>query len=133
MGKVKVSKELGLAMDVLKDLIGLDEMYKFENVLSHYKKSTKYSGRHQEAINTIVNFVKASKGNRITYYNALQHGYERELSPEEKVLNYYEGINREMTASMGNLHLYAKSMSQLNAVTKVLNLLGIEIKGINKK
>ncbi|MEM4994841.1 hypothetical protein WKH56_19965 [Priestia sp. SB1] len=131
MGKVKVSKELGLAMDVLKDLIGIDEMYKFENVLSHYKKSTKYTGQHQEAINTIVNFVKASKGNRITYYNALQHGYDRPLSPEEKVFAHYEEKRKATLDNFTNSNKFHESLGELKGIKQTLNLLGINIEGIN--
>jgi hypothetical protein len=58
-----------------------------------------------------------------TICQALYVGYEIEASPEKKVMDYYKSLNtsREFSAE------WHKSL----AVTKTLNLLNIQIKGIN--
>ncbi|MFA1509934.1 hypothetical protein ACDN41_11960 [Priestia aryabhattai] len=131
MEKVKLSKELGTAMGLLEQLIGLDEMYKFENILSHYKKSTKYKGKYQEAINTVVNFVKANKENRLTYYNALLYGYNRPLSPKEKVLEMYQNKIKECIDNVHDIKLHKSLMNEAKTIQEVVEALGIKIEGVN--
>ncbi|TPF18054.1 hypothetical protein [Priestia megaterium] len=133
MNKIKLPNEVALAMDILKSKIGKDAMYVFENILSHYKKSAKYTGEVQDSINIIVNFVKENKGNRISYYNALQFGYKRPVTPKEKVLKFYDDKAKEALMNSENIDLYIKSIGEMNAIKKTLNLLEIEVKGINIK
>lgn len=76
MSKVKLSIEVGKAFDLVKNELGEEMLASFELLLSHYKKSQKYSGDLQMAINIVVNFVRSSFENRFKYFNALTNGYE---------------------------------------------------------
>lgn len=88
MNKIKLNYKVGAALKELVKTIGKAELYKFENLLCHYKHSNKYEGETQKQISTVVDFVRSSEKNRITYYNALSNdftvledeGYSGELS-----------------------------------------------------
>lgn len=79
MSKVKLSIKVGKAFDLVRNELGEEMLASFELLLSHYKKSQKYSGDLQMAINIIVDFVRSSFENRFKYFNALTNGYEYNL------------------------------------------------------
>lgn len=64
--------------------------------------------------------------------NALKFGYEVEMTPEEKALDYYEGLERLMNESAakdkrGEALAFANKRA---GARNILIMLGIEIKGI---
>ncbi|MFT4400548.1 hypothetical protein ACMX2I_10970 [Bacillus sp. SW14] len=75
MNKIKLNYKVGTALRELIKTIGKAELYKFENLLCHYKHSNKYEGETQKQISILVDFVRNSEKNRITYYNALSNDF----------------------------------------------------------
>ena len=132
MNKVKLPHKVALALEFLKNELGEEFMYKFENMITHYKKSNKYKNPTQSHINTIVNYAKNNPEHRQTYYAALVNGYERELSKEEQVLELYKRKISNMHLTLDR-HTYELFVHQALAIEETLNLLNIEIDGINKK
>lgn len=127
MKKVMLSNKVGKALTVLIKELGVDELYKFENVLGHYKSSNKYTGKMQDHINTIVNYVRKSNENRVKYYMALTNGYELELSKEEKVFEMYMGTTDLLKKGSDTDY----NLGYLRGIKDVLTTMKIEIKGVN--
>lgn len=93
MSKVKLSAEVGNAFTMIKEALGEDMLNSFELLLSHYKKSMKYNGKLQDAIDTAINFIKESQENRKLYYRAVLEGYEIGYQLKEGDWLVYENLN----------------------------------------
>lgn len=68
----------------------------------------------------IAEYFTSSKENFDTYFLAITAGYEADLKPEEKIRNLFEGFKK------------AKSYAMMDIVTDILNLLEVDIEGVNK-
>ncbi|MDQ0270802.1 DUF1642 domain-containing protein [Cytobacillus purgationiresistens] len=61
--------------------------------------------------------------------SALVNGFTIEQSPEEKLREYYEKINRTKYGTYGT----ARAECVIEGIEKTLSILGIQIEGINTK
>lgn len=134
MNKVVLSYQIARPLEYIKKTLGEDILLKFENLLSHYKSSTKYNDNQQlqNSIDIIVEYVRESKQNRLNYYNALIYGFTYEFNtPEEKLHAYYH----DLIQSENTLERNGQSGSQFRqgwqSVQKTLEILGIKVDGIN--
>ncbi|MBW7632644.1 hypothetical protein P5609_012165 [Bacillus licheniformis] len=84
MKRVELPNEVGKALKELVETIGEEELYKFENLLCHYKHSNKYEKKTQKQIATIVDFVRDSEKNRVEYYAALTSGFSIKTEPKKE-------------------------------------------------
>lgn len=66
-----------------------------------------------------------------TLVGALIHGYEIQLSADEKAVKYYEDLTKKLEDESLPLQEKEWAMMQRIAVSELLNLLEIKIKGIN--
>ncbi|MGA3600777.1 hypothetical protein [Lysinibacillus agricola] len=67
-----------------------------------------------------------------TLVSALIHGYEIQLTAEEKAVKYYEDLTKKVEDESLPHHEKEWAMMQSIAVREVLDLLGIKIQGINE-
>ncbi|MEH7521748.1 DUF1642 domain-containing protein [Bacillus sp. JJ1503] len=78
---------------------------------------------------TLATYVLEHEGNSDKLMTALLNGYEIEKSPDEKVREYYDEL------SDSNVSVYSENHHRNNreraGIRKTLDLLGIQIEGIN--
>jgi hypothetical protein len=84
----------------------------------------------EEECEAIVNYIDESIENTHKYYLAVTQGYEVELTPEERVREYYEGLVKTICEE---LDMETKDCAKAEAagVRTTLRLLGIEMNGVN--
>lgn len=70
---------------------------------------------------TIINFMKAQKGNYEILQTATVIGFEYDATPEERLRDYYNSLEK------ADYHIGDLS----NVVVEVLSILGKEVEGIN--
>jgi len=73
--KVILPYKVGNAINLIKELTNEQALYKIETLMSRYK-SKNTSQNLQEAINTVVEFIRKNSRNRKDYFAALVNGFE---------------------------------------------------------
>jgi uncharacterized protein (UPF0297 family) len=116
--KVKLPREVAEALDSLRE-----KGYSNFTILS-YVINEKYIA-HLPEITTIVKAYERDDFSFDKLLNALVNGYEIEKSPEEKVREYYESLDKRPLCSE------AYGWHEAKAIKKTLDLLGIKIPGVN--
>lgn len=109
--KIKVKKKIA---EVIEDA---------NNIYLHCNK--------YEHIKFLINHETLSKNEKVTAVNAILNGYEVEQSPEEKIRELFEEYNDLYVRSdevVDQKYLFAR-----DAIAEVLDILEIEIEGINDK
>lgn len=90
MKKVIIPHKVGNAIEWIKKNIGNEFLFQIEIMVVHYKKSPLYKKKTQDAINTIINYIRKNHENRANYFNAIVNGYILEPSKEEQLLKVYQ-------------------------------------------
>ncbi|MED3562311.1 hypothetical protein [Bacillus xiapuensis] len=129
MKKVILPYKVGMALQFLQKELDEDLLYKFENLLSHFKTSTKYKQPIQDKINTIVKYVRNNKENRVNYYLALKYGYEIDQSKEEILLEKYNIAAKGFQNNKDTEY----NLGYIKGIRDALTILKYEVKGINLK
>ncbi|MFO1442917.1 hypothetical protein KDN24_06765 [Bacillus sp. Bva_UNVM-123] len=134
MNKVILPYKIVRPLEFIRKTLGEDILYKIENLLSHYKSSTKYNDdvQLQNSINAVVNYVRESNQNRLNYYNALVDGYLFEFNtPEDKLHAYYHDLIQCENCLENNGQSGSQFRQGWQSVKRTLEILGVEIEGIN--
>ena len=87
---IKIPHNVGNAIEKIENDFGKGRLYKIEWILSHYKESSIIEPATQEAVDTIVRFIKHSEKNREDYFKALVEGYEKECPKSYAEYSYKE-------------------------------------------
>ncbi|MCP1355430.1 DUF1642 domain-containing protein [Aneurinibacillus migulanus] len=104
MEKVKLPKEVAKSIEDLRE-IGADNW----DIVFTFASGDEYH-------NHLVEFAKEHTDR---FLQALVNGYEIEMTPEEKVYEYY--------------HEHTENSDEKVGVCRTLNLLGIKIEGVNTR
>ena len=81
----------------------------------------------------IHDFINNTKGNFDVFLSALVNGYQVEKTPEEKVRDYYCTCEANWLSAdeRTNIAVAEHLSGQLLAINTTLDLLGIQIEGVN--
>ncbi|MED0704897.1 hypothetical protein [Aneurinibacillus aneurinilyticus] len=116
MDKVKLPKEVAQAIETLENA----EITTFGIICSLAHERWGHSEHVSDAHKVLRRFSFGnSGGNTDIILKALVNGYELELTPEEKVYEYY--------------HEHTENSDEKVGVCRTLNLLGIKIEGVNAR
>ena len=116
MGKVKVSKEVAEAIEFVRNELRWRDDLVIRRILS-----SSWERPETEILNAEGDYELSMK-----IINALINGYEIELTPEEKVAEYFSSIKVHYEK-----YRFDRDSAKLTAVKDILAILGIKIEGIN--
>ena len=120
MNKVVLTKEQAKSMDELIETWGtdVDEKYRNKTLIREKTENLWFSSEYQSA-KTIPDE---------DFIAALHYGYEVENTPEEKLREYWEGLNELHDGGARFPDDYGIIMT---GVQETLRILGIKIEGVN--
>ncbi len=124
MEKVTLPKEVAEALESLK-ADGLSNLRIAADALTaHVVRGTDYF--------TLRMFLSESNENDDILLSALVNGYEVEMTPEEQIRELYEEA-KDNYHSKTSLDRWGEGYAEgvLNTVENILDILGIEVEGIN--
>jgi hypothetical protein len=112
--KVVLPKEVADAMDEIQNRWGGESLRDLPQI---------YSLMDEFEFCAVIADYSRTAGNK--YFEAVVHGYVTEKSPEEKVREYYESLDKRPLCSE------AYGWHEAKAIKQTLDLLGIKIPGVN--
>lgn len=127
MEKVTIPKEIAEAIEQVWESLKQDEY------TDHLRKSgclTNWLMLAREYPEYESILYACFEENPIAYVTALEHGYEVEKTPEDKLRDYYEANEWEGRPELNSAEKRARCNVR-HGVKVTLNKLGIEIEGIN--
>ena len=120
--KTKVSKQLAKSIEDIEYNSSNDQLYDLSFISSQANSGW-------ESCKNVMTFVQSV--GRAKYFELLVNGYEVELTPEEKVRNYFNETHSEyldaITETLGEQRLCGR----IDGILETLHLLGITIEGVN--
>ena len=120
--KSKVSKQLATSLEDIQYNSNRDQLYDLSFIASQANSGW-------ESCKTVMTFVQ--RVGRVKYFELLVNGYDVELTPEEKVREYFNETHSEYLDADPGTTIERRLCGRIDGILETLHLLGITIEGVN--
>jgi len=120
--KMKISKQLAKSFEDIEYNSSRDQLYDLSFIASQANSGW-------DSCKIVMSFVQGV--GRAKYFELLVNGYDVELTPEEKVREYFSETHSEYLDAPTDTLVEQRFCGRIDGILETLHLLGITIEGVN--